>query len=39
MKYHWIAPTTDIKTAVLACCEINTKIKSIYVLFAGFKSF
>ena len=36
MKYYWIALTIEIKTAVLACREINTKN---YVNFADFKSF
>jgi hypothetical protein len=36
MMYYWIASTIEIKTAVLPCREINTKIMSYYVIFADF---
>ena len=32
MKYYWIALTIEIKTAVLPCCEINTKNYVIFKL-------
>ena len=35
MQYYWIASTVEIKTAVLPCGEMNTKI----VIFSDFKSF
>ena len=44
MKYYWIASTIEIKTVVLPCREINTKIvifddfKSFQAIFMGFKS-
>jgi hypothetical protein len=43
MKYYWIASTTEIKTAVLPCREINRKLVEIntnnYAIFAYFKLF
>ena len=39
MKYYWIAPTIEIKPAVLPCRKITTKIWHFYITFADFKSF
>ena len=39
MEYYWIASIIEIKTAVLPCREIKTKIMYFYVNFADFKSF
>ena len=45
MKYYWISSTIEIKTAVLPCREINTKIMSfllilslLLIIFIGFLS-